>query len=476
VLNREQLQETCLFCDPAMHGQANQVLLRSDHFFLFAGTEPLTEGYIILAPHRCDQPEQPFCSFADIPAELLDEAVFLRGLVSEFYRDVYHQEASMHFEYGRLRDRLSISDEPKCEGHAFLSCYPCSFPLWEDLENLEIKGVGGLADLREATGDSPYLLVENSFIDESVPADSATREKWISKIAPLEAHSQIPAEYLHRLLKVRLKKANASKKPLTSQVDLVGRLIKGFRNWLQSTHKYALNLDDGGVAQLIYLESVEKSNRIGNNSVAQDFHQTWAGRLHYRALGQFLSSLPLRQQECLRILDVGCGPGHYLKVFYALGFESIGIDISDEMVNIAKQALGTEMTGGEAMSSTPFPRIENTSLFDLGFDSNSFDGIWYNAVVVHVPRRLLPSNLGRLNQILKEDGVLYLSALLGSGSVVRREGRVFFYYTQDELIDLFGDAGFKIITQWSDEIELSARGGQRKKSWAHFLLRKKNSH
>jgi hypothetical protein len=84
MLNKRQLQETCLFCDLALHGQANQLLLRSDNFFLFAGAEPLIEGCIILAPHRCDQPEQPFCSFANIPAELLDEVVFLRFLISKW--------------------------------------------------------------------------------------------------------------------------------------------------------------------------------------------------------------------------------------------------------------------------------------------------------------------------------------------------------------------------------------------------------
>ena len=236
--------------------------------------------------------------------------------------------------------------------------------------------------------------------------------------------------------------------------------MRGKSQWHASFHKFR--------------KSVETSNRIGNNSVARDFDQTWAGRLHYGAVGRFLSELPKRQQERLRILDVGCGPGHYLKVFYALGFESIGIDVSDEMTSIAKQALGTAAAGSEAKGAAPLPQIEAASLFDLEFDANSFDGIWYNAVVVHVPRRVLPSNLARFHQILKEDGVLYLSALLGSGSVVRREGRVFFYYGEDELKRFFDEAGFKIAAQWSDAIELSSRGGQRKKAWMYFLLQKRD--
>ena len=242
ILNGWQSQETCLLCNPEAHGLANQILLRSDHFSLLAGSKPAMEGYIIIAPHRCDQPNRPFCSFANIPMELLDEVAFLRCLVSEFYRDAYHQEASMHFEYGQSPDCLPNSDEHKYNVHASLSCYPYSFPLLEGLRDFEVKGIEGFADLREMTGGRPYLLVENSLIDESVPADAAIREKWISKIALLETHSRIPIEYLDGLLKAQLEKTSPAKKSLTSRVDLVGNLVKGFQNWLQSTNKYTQNL------------------------------------------------------------------------------------------------------------------------------------------------------------------------------------------------------------------------------------------
>src|SRR5260370_23922646 len=97
--NAQRLQETCLFCEPEAHDQADQMLLRSDNFFLFAGIGPLVEGYIIIAPHRCDWPDMPLRSFSDVPLDLLDEVFFLQGLISEFYRDFYNQEASMHFEH-----------------------------------------------------------------------------------------------------------------------------------------------------------------------------------------------------------------------------------------------------------------------------------------------------------------------------------------------------------------------------------------
>ena len=53
----EHLADRCLFCDPGAHGQGDQVILRSDHFYLFAGLGAIREGYLIIAPQRCDDPE-----------------------------------------------------------------------------------------------------------------------------------------------------------------------------------------------------------------------------------------------------------------------------------------------------------------------------------------------------------------------------------------------------------------------------------
>lgn len=470
--NGKRLRGSCLFCGPGAHGLADQVLLRSDHFFLLAGPDPIVEGYLILAPHRCDQPDHPLHSFADVPPALLDEVAFLRSLVSEFYRDLYRQEASMHFECGRTEQFFPGSGSTSRAGHANLCCYPRSLPLWEDLPGIKAEEIEGLPDLPRAAGDKPYLLIQSSSIDQTLPPDSALRERWASMIAPIEPPSLVSVPYLQQMLKLRLREAVISEQVPTA---LVHKLIGDFQGWLRSTTKYDLGTDPDGHVRLNYLKSVEQSNRIGNNSVAQDFHQTWAGKLNYGALGRFLSQLPERRQERLRILDIGCGPGHYLKVFYALGFESIGIDVSEEMTGIARQLVGAAAAGSESVGGTPLPQVETASLFDLQFADNSLDGIWHNAVVVHVPRRLLPANLAYLHRMLKQDGVLFLSALLGSGSVVRREGRVFFYYGPEELGKFFDEAGFETVSQWSNEIDLSSRGGQRKKAWVNFLLRKKGT-
>ena len=469
-----QLQSTCLFCEPEAHNQASQVLLRSDNFFLFAGLGPIIEGYIILAPHRCDDPEKPFHSFSEIPPALLDEAIFMRGVISHFYRDVYHQTTSMHFEHGRagVCYPRPAYDTKHCY-HGHLCCYPSSIPLWEDMEDLDIQEIESLPGLKKAVDDFPYLLVERSTSD----SQSSSRELWESRVAIIKpGDPRVPSQYLRKLLAARVGQAGMWDWGVNPQPEVVQKLIEDFHTWLpQIQMHYDLVPDADGRMRLNYLPSVERSNQIGNNSVAQKFHETWTGKLQYNAIGRFLSALPKREpdEDRPRILDIGCGPGHYLRAFAAAELECVGIDISGEMVDIARQVVAASHAPLQTDSPIPAPQVENVSLFDLAFDHESFEGIWYSAVVVHVPRRALPDNLRRLHQLLKRDGVLYMSAQIGSGSVFRREGRVFFYYREDELKEIFDHAGFEVHSQWRDETSETTTGGQFEKHWMHFLLKKK---
>ena len=69
----------------------------------------------------------------------------------------------------------------------------------------------------------------------------------------------------------------------------------------------------------------------------------------------------LKPKKGERVLDVGCGSGNHLLLFYRLGLDTTGIDASPCMLDIAKSRLG-----------------EKTSLYigsaeDLSFEDNEFD-------------------------------------------------------------------------------------------------------
>ncbi len=69
----------------------------------------------------------------------------------------------------------------------------------------------------------------------------------------------------------------------------------------------------------------------------------------------------LRPQKGERILDIGCGTGNHLLLFYRSGFDVTGLDASPYMLDIARSRLGDR-------ASLKIGRAE-----DLPFEDNEFD-------------------------------------------------------------------------------------------------------
>src|SRR5258708_4757939 len=87
----EHLQESCLFCAPERQRQDDPIILRSDRLYLFAGLGAIQAGYLIITPYRCGDADHPLRSLAELSVDEADELVFLRGLVSSFYRERFGQ-------------------------------------------------------------------------------------------------------------------------------------------------------------------------------------------------------------------------------------------------------------------------------------------------------------------------------------------------------------------------------------------------
>ena len=102
-----------------------------------------------------------------------------------------------------------------------------------------------------------------------------------------------------------------------------------------------------------------------------------------------------------RILDLGCGPGRDLARFQAQGHEPVGLDGSPQFVAMARA------TGCEVL---------HQSFLALALPGASFDGIFANASLFHVPTQELPRVLAQLREALVVDGVLFSSNPRGDGS------------------------------------------------------------
>lgn len=110
-----------------------------------------------------------------------------------------------------------------------------------------------------------------------------------------------------------------------------------------------------------------------------------------------------------KILDAGCGAGRDLKYFKDKGFDVIGIDASENLVDIAKRESNCEVY------CKTFEKIEW---------QNEFDGIWCCASLLHVAKEDQVAVFSRLCKALKKGGLLYVSFKYGSDEI-ERNGRWF---------------------------------------------------
>ncbi|HEX7435875.1 MAG TPA: class I SAM-dependent methyltransferase [Caldimonas sp.] len=100
------------------------------------------------------------------------------------------------------------------------------------------------------------------------------------------------------------------------------------------------------------------------------------------------------------ILDLGCGPGRDLKTFTRLGHRAIGLDGAERFVAMVRAESACE--------------VWHQDLLALALPDETFDGVFANAVLFHVPTQELPRVLRQLHATLKPRGVLFSSNPRGS--------------------------------------------------------------
>ncbi|TCK56472.1 2-polyprenyl-3-methyl-5-hydroxy-6-metoxy-1,4-benzoquinol methylase [Flavobacterium sp. 90] len=160
------------------------------------------------------------------------------------------------------------------------------------------------------------------------------------------------------------------------------------------------------------------------------------------------------------ILDLGCGPGHHALFFSNNDFSVTGIDLSSEMIELAKKA---------SVKSN----FKIMDILTLDFQKASFDGIWASASLLHIPKNKITPVLQKLKEILIKDGILYISLKQGNGSElftdIRYGGvdKYYVYYQLEEIENILKKIGFKIL-----KIELKGkRTTYDTNSWIHIFCK-----
>ena len=139
-----------------------------------------------------------------------------------------------------------------------------------------------------------------------------------------------------------------------------------------------------------------------------------------------------------RALDLGCGTGNYTLELKKRGFDVIGLDASEGMLEVARSK-GLECIKGDAYS-LPFPDRS----FDLVLSVTMFE-------FIHEPERVL----AEISRVLKPGGEVLIATMNGRSAwfffkrlkslFVETAYRYARFYTPKELEKLLENAGFTDI-------------------------------
>ncbi len=159
-------------------------------------------------------------------------------------------------------------------------------------------------------------------------------------------------------------------------------------------------------------------------------------------LEQFSNYLP----KDAKVLDVGCAAGRDSHILKELGFQMTGVDISPELIKIAKK------------EHSDIKFIE-ANFLDLPFKNRTFEGIWASASLVHLEtKEQVKEALQEFKRVLTDDGILYLcvQSRLGQKSgwvkdAHSQEGRFFQFLNLAEIEKLVQDCDLEIVKSFVRE-------------------------
>ena len=90
---------------------------------------------------------------------------------------------------------------------------------------------------------------------------------------------------------------------------------------------------------MLHIPSFNKSSRFDFDAVADKYdkwYETVEGAMYDRLEKKAVSRYLRQNAQERKLLEVGCGTGHWSQFFSDCGFEVTGVDISERMINIAQ--------------------------------------------------------------------------------------------------------------------------------------------
>jgi ubiquinone/menaquinone biosynthesis C-methylase UbiE len=137
----------------------------------------------------------------------------------------------------------------------------------------------------------------------------------------------------------------------------------------------------------------EKQSKKAYDRIAENYDETFDGRFTRSFKDELISSVILKQNDA--VLDVACGTGELLARLYdKCNIRGVGVDISDEMIRVAKSRYDKFKFVVSSCAPLPFP-------------DSTFDVLTVSAAFHHFPE---PEMFAReAFRVLKRGGKLYIA-------------------------------------------------------------------
>jgi 2-polyprenyl-3-methyl-5-hydroxy-6-metoxy-1,4-benzoquinol methylase len=193
------------------------------------------------------------------------------------------------------------------------------------------------------------------------------------------------------------------------------------------------------------------------DEIYKDYYSTVFNKIHnpntndyeiYRRIFKknYLSHFP--KDRNIRILDIGCGLGHFLYFLETEGYLNyIGIDMSEENIRYCKQ---------HGFS------VEKADVFTfLNQKNSSFDVILMNDVLEHFSKPEIIEILKKIHTCLNEQGMIIIKVPNAANPILASHSRYIDFthellFTETSIFQVLAIAGFRKINVYPNDIYIFA--------------------
>ncbi len=141
--------------------------------------------------------------------------------------------------------------------------------------------------------------------------------------------------------------------------------------------------------------------QIGYDRVAKQYAERFINELDYKPFDRHLLAMLAEMVKGRgQVCDMGCGPGQIARYLHEQGADAMGVDLSPNMVEQARQL-------------NPDQRFEQADMRSLPFKDGELAGITAFYSVIHIPRSDVINVLKEFGRVLQPNGYLLLTFHIG---------------------------------------------------------------